>query len=152
MHRSPNRSAGNRDCEQRGHFFLGGGCCAPALPCNSCPAASATLSGGKACRFYAILGAMPDKPCYYDVLGLKRDASDEEIKRVYRRLALFWHPVRVKKSRRYPGWLQPTTHQHRARFGRRCRRLPLLDSLAVDLSACAKCLPASLGIPQIPQS
>eukprot|EP00903_Cladosiphon_okamuranus_P018205 g16746.t1 len=35
---------------------------------------------------------MPDKPCHYDVLGLERDASDEEIKRVYRRLALFWHP------------------------------------------------------------
>lgn len=36
---------------------------------------------------------MPGKPCHYDVLGLERDASDEEIKRVYRRLALFWHPV-----------------------------------------------------------
>ncbi|CAN0288916.1 unnamed protein product [Pylaiella littoralis] len=35
---------------------------------------------------------MPDKPCHYDVLGLDRDASDDEIKRVYRRLALFWHP------------------------------------------------------------
>lgn len=37
---------------------------------------------------------MPDKPCHYQVLGLERDASEEEIKRVYRRLALFWHPVR----------------------------------------------------------
>lgn len=37
---------------------------------------------------------MPGKPCHYDVLGLERDASDEDIKRVYRKLALFWHPVR----------------------------------------------------------
>jgi len=36
---------------------------------------------------------MTDGPCHYDVLGLKRDASDEDIKRAYRRLALFWHPV-----------------------------------------------------------
>ncbi|CAN0295151.1 unnamed protein product, partial [Hapterophycus canaliculatus] len=36
---------------------------------------------------------MPDKPCYYDVLGLEKDASGEDIKRAYRRLALFWHPV-----------------------------------------------------------
>ncbi|CBJ29013.1 DnaJ domain containing protein [Ectocarpus siliculosus] len=35
---------------------------------------------------------MPGKPCHYDVLGLERDASDEDIKRVYRKLALFWHP------------------------------------------------------------
>lgn len=30
--------------------------------------------------------------CHYEVLGVKRDASDEELKRVYRRLALRWHP------------------------------------------------------------
>ncbi|CAM9309917.1 unnamed protein product [Scytosiphon promiscuus] len=35
---------------------------------------------------------MPEKRCHYDVLGLERDASDEDIKRAYRRLALFWHP------------------------------------------------------------
>ncbi|XP_050799753.1 dnaJ homolog subfamily C member 21 isoform X1 [Gopherus flavomarginatus] len=30
--------------------------------------------------------------CHYEVLGLARDASDEELKRAYRRLALRWHP------------------------------------------------------------
>ncbi|XP_053910597.1 dnaJ homolog subfamily C member 21 isoform X2 [Cuculus canorus] len=30
--------------------------------------------------------------CHYEVLGVKRDASDEELKRAYRRLALRWHP------------------------------------------------------------
>ncbi|CAM9321525.1 unnamed protein product [Ectocarpus sp. 4 AP-2014] len=35
---------------------------------------------------------MPGKPCHYNVLGLEPDASDEDIKRAYRKLALFWHP------------------------------------------------------------
>ncbi|NXU59038.1 DJC21 protein, partial [Turnix velox] len=30
--------------------------------------------------------------CHYEVLGVKRDAADEELKRAYRRLALRWHP------------------------------------------------------------
>uniref|UniRef100_A0A8C3XJC2 DnaJ homolog subfamily C member 21 n=1 Tax=Chelydra serpentina TaxID=8475 RepID=A0A8C3XJC2_CHESE len=30
--------------------------------------------------------------CHYEVLGLARDASDEDLKRAYRRLALRWHP------------------------------------------------------------
>lgn len=36
---------------------------------------------------------MSEKPCYYEVLGLGRGASDEEIKKSYRKLALSWHPV-----------------------------------------------------------
>uniref|UniRef100_A0A8D0LCJ4 DnaJ homolog subfamily C member 21 n=1 Tax=Sphenodon punctatus TaxID=8508 RepID=A0A8D0LCJ4_SPHPU len=30
--------------------------------------------------------------CHYEVLGVKRDASEEDLKRAYRRLALRWHP------------------------------------------------------------
>ncbi|KAM6034898.1 dnaJ homolog subfamily C member 21 isoform 2-T2 [Theristicus caerulescens] len=30
--------------------------------------------------------------CHYEVLGVKRDAGEEELKRAYRRLALRWHP------------------------------------------------------------
>ncbi|KAM9167525.1 dnaJ homolog subfamily C member 21 isoform 1-T1 [Mergus octosetaceus] len=30
--------------------------------------------------------------CHYEVLGVRRDAAEEELKRAYRRLALRWHP------------------------------------------------------------
>lgn len=36
---------------------------------------------------------MPDRPCHYDVLGVQQDAGDGEIRKAYRKLALFWHPV-----------------------------------------------------------
>ncbi|XP_034565392.1 dnaJ homolog subfamily C member 21 isoform X5 [Notolabrus celidotus] len=30
--------------------------------------------------------------CHYEILGVKRDAGDDELKKVYRKLALKWHP------------------------------------------------------------
>lgn len=37
---------------------------------------------------------------YYDVLGVGRNASDEDVRAAYKKMALRWHPDRNKKNRK----------------------------------------------------
>jgi len=41
---------------------------------------------------------MPNKRDYYDILGVSKKSSKEEIRKAYRKLALQWHPDRNKTS------------------------------------------------------
>jgi curved DNA-binding protein CbpA len=38
--------------------------------------------------------------CHYEVLELSRSASEDEIRKQYRRLALQWHPGKLRKLTR----------------------------------------------------
>lgn len=33
--------------------------------------------------------------CHYEILGVKRDAGDDDLKKAYRKLALKWHPGKL---------------------------------------------------------
>ena len=35
---------------------------------------------------------MSEKICYYEILGIDRSATESDIKKAYRKLAIRWHP------------------------------------------------------------
>ena len=42
---------------------------------------------------------MDGAPDYYEVLGVARDADEQQIKRAYKNLAMQWHPDKNRESR-----------------------------------------------------
>lgn len=36
--------------------------------------------------------------CHYEILGVKREAGDDDLKKAYRKLALKWHPGELSLS------------------------------------------------------
>ena len=38
---------------------------------------------------------------YYEVMGLRKDATEADIKKAYRKLAIQWHPVSYTKETKF---------------------------------------------------
>ena len=43
---------------------------------------------------------MAEKRDYYEVLGLQKGASDDEIKKAFRKMAMKYHPDRIPTTKR----------------------------------------------------
>ena len=66
---------------------------------------------------------MPDKRDYYEVLGVSRNASLDEIKKAYRKLAIEFHPDKNNGSKRIENKFKNITEAYNTLSNERERAL-----------------------------